>query len=339
MKNKTAVYGIAGYRVKNRFAANSVAVNSSAVNSVTKFGRAIIFSVLFLLLVFPLAAIDIGLYGGAGNIAFDTKSKSILGDAVLPKAFTPHLYPLAGAYVSGENGFVSYEGGFQMDPILRNRLYADIGIEMSFFSMKVGPFIGLMNTDEEFFNPGFTAALGFQLPGIFFINFEASSSFGPALETTGSYTQKTGGISAGFWVPYVICSLNMSSNSYAQRIDLNLLAEDSIDRYFFRADIFTKNVPFTIKVDIGYALLKRSYSSQVVTDGAVSGEYDIVTSKTSDQLKFIYAGLQAAYSINSMFKLYAGAEMPLYSWSVPDMKNPDKKALMFNASGGIIITL
>lgn len=289
----------------------------------------------------PAAAIDIGLIGGAGNISFDTDGKEFLSDENNPQAFTPHLFPLISATVSGENGFVYYDGGFERDPILRNRLYANIGVDLSYFKMEAGPFIGLFNTDEEIFNPGFSAALGLQFPGIIFINVQASSSLGAALDTVGSYTQKTGGISAGFWVPNVICSLNLSTQTFARRMEINMLAEDSLDRYFFRADVFNKNVPFTIKVDIGYASLKRSYSSQNVTVTETSpGNFDakIVTAKNTDEYRSIYLGLNAAYTVNPMIKLVLAGEMPVYSWSVPKMKNSDRGSFLYQASGGIVLS-
>ena len=286
-------------------------------------------------LIFPAEShgMDIGVYGGAGNISFDTELKVPLSDESDPKRFDLVLFPLIRADVSGETGFIYYEGGFDRNPILRNQLFATIGINLTYFKIEVGPLIGLFNTSDEIFNPGFSAGMGLEFPGLLFLNFKASSSLGNALGTTGSYTQKTGSLSAGFWVPHVICSLNLNSQSFALKMETNLLAEDSLNRYFFRADVYTKNVPFTVKVDIGYGELKRSYYTQ-----SVSGT-ELVSDVKDDELKFFYLGLEAAYTINPMFRLFLAGEMPVYSWSVPKMKNPEKGAFLFQARGGLILTL
>ena len=301
-----------------------------------------VFAVLLFALAIPASGLDIGLYGGAGNISFDTGKTELLSDESDPGMFSPLFFPLARAVVSGESGIISYEGGFEKNPILRSRLYANIGVDVTFFTMEVGPFFGLFNTEEVIFNPGFTAALGFQVPGIIFAKVSASSSLGVDLEAVGSYTQKTGLVSAGFWVPHVICSLNINTQTYAQKMDINMLAEDSLDRYFFRADVFSKNVPFTVKLDIGYASLKRSYSSKSIEVNEISPgvfEGKIVTAQENDEFRYVYMGLEGTFRISHLFKFYVSGEMPLYSWSVPKMKNPEKNTFFFQAMGGIILTL
>jgi len=298
-----------------------------------------VFSIFMFFAVFavPASALDIGIFAGAGNFSFDPELTQPLGDETVPKPFEPKMNPVIRAVVSGEAGFISYEGGFTRSPVLRNRLFANIGIDLSFFKMNVGPFIGLFNTKKEIFNPGFSAGMSIMFPGIVFIDVNASSSLGNALGTTGSYTQKTGELSAGFWVPNVICSLNLQSYSFTIKEKPNLTIDDSLVKYFFRADVFAKNVPFTIKVDIGYGLLSRSYYTQSIT--GTLPDLELSSDVISDEFKFIYLGLEAFYRINPMFKIFLSGEMPVYSWSAPKMKNPAKGTFIFQSMAGVVITL
>ena len=296
----------------------------------------LIISVL-LFMTNPLYALDIGIIGGAGNLAFDPSLKTPLSDETNPKPFYPKLNPLVLATVSGESGFVTYGGGFERSPILRNRLFANIGIDLTYFKVEAGPFIGIFNSKDEIFNPGFSAGMRLEIPGIIFASVRASSSLGNALATTGSYTQKTGELTAGFWVPHVICSANLLTHNYALKEKPNLTIEDSLTRYFFRADVFMKNIPFTIKVDIGYALLKRSYYSQTIT-GTLPPDLILSTDVQGDEFKFIYLGLEGVYAFNPKIKLFLSGEMPVYSWSTPKMKNPKKGTFLFQAMGGVILS-
>ena len=292
----------------------------------------------FPLLIIPrLNAVDLELSGGLGNLSFDTDRKSTLGSE--DKAFDHVLFPLISAAISGEAGSsVYYRGGYERDPILRNRLFASLGLRSNNVSLEAGPFLGIYNTGKLELNPGFTAALGLQFPGILFVNLEASSSIGNILETPGAYSQKTSLLSAGFWVPHVICSLNLNSRSFTLEKNTNLLEEDSLDRYFFRADVYTKNVPYTIQVDMGYEILKRSYVSQNIT-GTNFDDLVLNRDLEDDTFKAFFLGLQMNYTINPVIKLVLGGEMPVYYWSAQPMKTPGKGTFLFQARAGIILTL
>jgi hypothetical protein len=194
--------------------------------------------------------------------------------------------------------------------------------------------MGLFNSEEQIVNPGFSAGLGLEFPGIVFVNLTASSSLGSILDITGSYLQKNAEISAGFWVPYVVCSFNLTARNFALEKKANLLIEDSLTRYFFRADVFSKNVPYTCRVDLGYQNLSRSYSYY-----SVSGGTSLDRDSRIDEFKSFYIGLETSYALSPALKLLLGAEMPVYSWSVWPMKSPDKESFLFEAHAGIILTL
>ena len=292
---------------------------------------------LFFLIIFcviPLHGIEIEITGGVGDISFDTGSKEFLGSDIDPQPFAPHFYPLIKAVVSGESGFIYYRGGFEREPILRNRIFANVGINLNFFNIDVGPFVGIFNTQQQMFNPGLSIALGLQVPGIIFMNLHASSSLGGALKTIGENYQSDGAITAGFYVPYVICSFNLETRSFSHNRESNLLTEDSLTKYFFRADVFTKNVPFTVRIDMGYGMLKRIYYSQSILEGPPP---ELVSDALIDEFKFVYVGAGVTFNINSTVSILFSGEVPVYYWSVPKMKNLEK-GVLFNATAGVVLT-
>jgi hypothetical protein len=276
---------------------------------------------------------DLELIGGLGNLAFDKEQTSALSDPANAGAFSPQTFPLLLARLSVDHRGLAYSGGFERDPLMRNRLFANIKAELDCFFIEAGPFIGLFNSSKLPVNPGISAALGLGIPGIVFARAKGSSTLGTVMEIKGNYSQNTGDISAGFWVPHVICSLNMSVRNFTIREKANLLVEDELARYFFSADVYTKNIPYTIRVDLGFQNLKRSYTSQDVTGG------NLARDTQGDEYKSVFVGLEASYTTSPALKFLLGGEMPVYSWGARPMKDPPMGTMLFQVRAGVVWTL
>jgi hypothetical protein len=298
----------------------------------------VILAALFpsILAVAPVSGMDLEITGGLGNISFDRDRTSPLGDddKTKTRSFTPNLFPFGVVKVSGEAGNSFYYNAlYERDPILGNMVCGNIGARLNFISLEAGPVIGLFNAAEKV-NPGFSVAVGLEFPGILFARLKAGASLGNILSDSDDYSHKSGGISAGFWVPFVVCSFNMETKSSANRENAYLLIEDSLNRYYFRAEVYTKNVPYTIQVDLGFESLSRSYASE-----SINSIPALVRKTETDEYKAMFLGLEASYTIFPGLKAILGARMPLYSWSVKPMQNPAKNTLLFSARAGIIWTL
>lgn len=298
--------------------------------------KKVLFTLLFLGCVLSqrVFSLELELAGGLGNLAFDKARTSPLGDDDPDKtgAFSPHLFPLALARLSGEYRGFSYSAGYERDPVERNRVFANVGLNLDYFFIEAGPSIGVFNSAELPINPGISAALGLAVPGVIFVRAGGSSTLGAVMDIPNNYMQSSGNISAGFWVPHVICSLNMNVSSFTLRRKANLLIEDALTRYFFRADVYTKNVPYTVHVDLGYQKLSRSYTSQKIDSG------DIVKDTKTDEFKSVFIGLEGTYTLSPALKFLLGGEIPVYSWGVLPLKNPPKNTFLFQARAGITWT-
>jgi len=293
--------------------------------------------VLFIFLVFccylssEVFSLDLELTGGLGNIAFNQQRTSPLGNPDNPGIFAPHLFPLVLARLSGEYKNLAYNAGFERDPLLKNRLFANLRVDLDYFFIEAGPVIGFFNSSKLPLNPGISAALGLEVPGIVFVRAGGASTLGINMDITDNYSENTGDISAGFWVPHVICSLNMNVRNFTAREQANLLIENELTRYFFSANVYTKNIPYTIRVNMGYEQLSRSYVSQKVNGGG-----NIVNDTQTDEFKAVFLGLEATYTFSPALKFLLGGETPVYSWSVRPMKDPGKGTVFFEAHIGVI---
>ena len=288
-------------------------------------------SIVFCTLTPRLFSLDLKFSGGLGNLAFDNGRTVAL--SAVDGRFEPNFFPLALVQLSGEFRDLSYNIGFERDPLLRNRLFANVKMDFEYFFLEAGPVLGLFNNLKLPVSPGVSACMGLMIPGIIFVEAAGSSTVGILLEKTGNHFQRSGDISLGFWVPYVVCSLNWNVRNYTIREQTNLLIEDAVKRYYFRADVYTKNVPYTIRLDLGYQDLSRSYTSQKIDGGK------IVKDTQTDEFKSIFLGLEGTCTIHPAIKIFLGGEIPVYSWGVRPMKDPPRKTFLFRAWSGLIWTL
>jgi hypothetical protein len=285
---------------------------------------------VFLFLFFPvfasggLQALDLRFFGGLGNAAFDPKLEASLGAA--DQRFEPALHPLGLVSLEGEfSELVNFQFAYERDPVLGNRVLANISMRFEFIRLTMGPFIGVFNAGEQVINPGLAAALKLDFPGVIFASLEAGSTLGSLAALPGEYLQQTGDAALGFWVPSVVCTLSVNAKTFTRRKTDDLLIKDERTRYQFRADVFTKNVPYTVYIDLGYQILKRSY----------------LTGQTSaaDELKSLYMGFEGTYRITPAFRLMVGAEFPVYAWGESPLKSPERNAFLYEFRGGLIWTL
>jgi len=293
--------------------------------------------ILLLLVIFccalpPLVfSLDLEVIGGLGNLAYDKSRTEAL--SAVDGTFNPQLFPLALVRLSGEHNGLAYNTGYERDPLLWNRLFANVKTEMRYFSIEMGPFFGISNSFKLPLNPGVSTVLELGIPGTVFIKTGGSSTLGIIImDKRGNYSQYTGDISVGFWVPHVICSLNMSVRNHSFREHGDILVEDELRRYFLRADVYTKNVPYTIKVDLGYQNLMRSYTTQ-----SFNG-INIVKNTDADEFKSVFVGMEGTYTLNPALKFLLGGEMPVYYWGVQPMKKPSKGTMLFEARAGVVWT-
>jgi len=293
---------------------------------------------LTLLFIFCMAvslvfSLDLELIGGLGNLSHNKSRTAALSNEDDPGRFDPNYHTLSLVRVSGEFSGIGFNAGYENDPVVRRNMFANAKIEKEYFSLEAGPFLSVFNSRKLWLSPGLSAGLGLAVPGKVFGKVKGASTLGVPMDIRGNFSVNSGEISLGFWVPHVICSLNTSFRNFTIREQANLLVEDELNRYFFRADVFTKNIPYTMRLDLGYQSLSRSYISQ-----KVSGS-DIVKNSDKDEFKSVFLGLEGTFSLNESLKLVLGGEMAVYSWGVRPMRDPSKNTMLFQARAGVIYSI
>ena len=204
----------------------------------------------------PLIADEVG---GSFTIGNNNLTAAPLTTAVFPGTEFP--WGATATWSQQANDFSGIEAGFTIDPLLRTIGYTNFYYNEDIFSIEVGPFFGLFNTTENLIKSGISTSMKLNIPGIAFAEFTTSSSIGGQLVSAGDYNQEANTIAVGFYVYNSICTLKIDTASYNYlSASLGTVSEDFIE-YAFIADLFQKNVPYTVELKLAYQQRTRTVAA------------------------------------------------------------------------------
>lgn len=278
-----------------------------------------------LLLAFPgmVHALDVGADFHIGNLDFtpDRTSDITTFDGLsFPWGITAYLN-------QSVSDMLQLNSGFYMDPVLRNSIYTTFTYRQDFFSLAVGPFFGLFNSTTTLLKSGISVSVRLEYPGIVFASLRTDSSIGGRIVETGDYIQERSDISAGFYVRNAICSFNLLTKKYTEMTSLGESVESKTD-YFFKTDIYKKNVPYRIMFQFGYEELTKTFIEGDVT--------------TTHKLNSIIIGTEADIMVTDYLTLVAKLDSSVYSFgqeSLLGVTNPGPSNYLFQLSTGFNLNI
>lgn len=294
---------------------------------------------MFLLFLFLFAVTSVATFGievgamfNVGNLVF--KPTRLSSDTSFAGTYYPWGVSLFGSEQVSDN--LSVSTGLYNDTVLRNIVYSTITYQGNYFSVGAGPLLGFFNSAVTPLNPGITASVKVQIPGVIFLSYRGDSSLGSSLVQAGDYVQKRSDISFGYYVPNAIVSLNILSRAYTEKTS----AGDTIDQlieYSLKTDIYQKNVPYRILLTFGYQTLSKTFVEGTTTTIDQLGSlivgtrlefhmFDFLTFVTDLKSSVYTFGQQALVGVSNpgpggyLFQLQTGAQISLGS-----LLNPSKK--------------
>ena len=167
---------------------------------------------------------------------------------------------ISGSQAISDN--ILLEAGYYNDPILRNLSYARFSFKDQYFSIGVGPFLGVFNASTYMPKLGLSTSAVMSFPGLVFIKFRADNLL--TLIQNDDYIQELNEIEIGFYVPNAICSLKLLTKQFTDNTASPQII-DKATRYSFKADIFQKNVPYRLMLTFAYENLFRDFVETTVT--------------------------------------------------------------------------
>jgi hypothetical protein len=264
-------------------------------------------------------AFEFGIDAWAGNIGFRTD-----------RASTDTSYPGVDYFWGGSLFAVQpitedmrFTGGYLMDPILRNVVFGLLTYTQKSLTIGVGPFMGVFNDFGMPLKSGISILLKIELPGILFASLQSDNTIGGNLQLSGDYLQERNDITFGFYVRNAICSLGMNTKKFTQLIGATRVIDASTS-YAFKADIFQKNVPYRIGINLAYQSISKTY-------------IDTVT--VSDILNTLIAGTKLDILFSESFFMYAGIDANLFSFGQGQLTGGTTAAFLFSATLGFKVNL
>ncbi len=280
------------------------------------------------------AAIIISLAVSPAVHAFDIGSEAWLSSMSFSSdrdpadtSFAGGTYPWGISLFASESlsDNVRVEGGYFSDPILHNSVGTLFSYSEKYFTVGVGPFFGVFNDDRAILKSGISTFIRLELPGVVFLTFRSDSSIGGELAREGDYLQEHGDIAFGFYVRNAICTIGLDMKKLTQ-VKNAFKASDSLTKYFFRTDVFQKNVPYRVGITFSYQSLSKTF---LYTD--LTTDEDIVN--------MIVVGADVNANATKTLVLYANFEASVYNFGQGRLSGETSNAFLFSLSTGFRLNL
>lgn len=210
--------------------------------------------VAFVLAAANLTALEIGAHGTLGTLDFardrDSTASSLPGDI--------YLWGIGvfGTQAISEDLAIDIE--FDSDPILRNIGSTLLTYRGPFFSIRFGPFFGILNAPGTIVQSGLSTTVHLFVPGIVILGLRSDTSLASRLVAPGDYIQEQSELSLGVYVPNAIPTLYARTKRYTWKTTTGE-AVDTLHAYGLRTDVFEKNVPYRVVLDFAYQDASRTF--------------------------------------------------------------------------------
>jgi hypothetical protein len=262
--------------------------------------------------------LDLGVETWVGNLGFRADRDS--SDTRLPGS--SYFWGISVFGTQPITDAINLETGFYSDPVLRNLTRTVFTYKTKFMSVGLGPIFGLFNDLGTPIKSGLSATVKLEYPGIVFLSLRSDSSIGGSLVQVGDYAQVLTNVTLGLYLNNAICTVSMNNRSFEQKAD----SEDVIDRlteYTFAAELYKKNVPYRLRLWMGYQDLSKSY---------------IASSTTTATLGSVICGTQVDMTLAGSMILSVGLEANVYSFGLGTLAGGDSDFL-FRSFAGLRLNL
>jgi hypothetical protein len=264
------------------------------------------------------AGLELGVEARVGNLGFRTDRAST--DVSLPGGDYFWGVSIFGSQPLSDS--ITLESGFYSDPVLRNTSRTIFTYSTKFLSVGIGPIFGLFNDLGTPVKSGISSFVRLEYPGTVFLTLRSDSSLGGSLVQVGDYAQERTDVALGVYFPNAICTLSVTTRSFEQKAASQDVT-DSLTEYIFATEIFKKNVPYRLRVWMGYQDLSRTY----VTGSTVTAT-----------LGSVILGTQVDVTLAGPVTLRAGVEGNIYSFGLGTLIGGDS-AFLFRSYAGFRMSL
>lgn len=222
---------------------------------------------------------------------------------------------------------VSLSGGYQMDAVIRKRVFANFLYQTDYVSLGVGPYFGIFNTSKSLAAPGIETFFQFSFPNLMFVSVNFQSTLAPLIKA-GDYYQNDGRLGMGLSLPNGVVGLAGNISRFSE-LTSSGITTDEIKAVEFTSEVFFKNNPFKFGADFRFQNYSREFQPNAKVFSVYSG---IVT-------------VSANLILTPQWQIFASSSSSLLNFGYGDYAqgastfNPDPMAYIFSANLGLTWTL
>jgi hypothetical protein len=215
---------------------------------------------------FAVCPWDLILSSGVDYASYSPYSEGNVGNV-----FAPDLLPIYDVKFKGEFA-VEYNYSFRVlyDPIWREMFFGDVGYHFGNVDMGLGFFVSDFDTTVMTHSVGFSGHVGFEFPGIFLVNVGAASSLDDGSWPPGASKRRRFSGRVGFWLPHIFITFDYETKEFTKHITDTLDTRIDSTLYKGYVEIYSKNIPYRIRLGGGIRELWREVTTNNVVTESVS---------------------------------------------------------------------
>jgi len=217
---------------------------------------------------------------------------------------------------------------FDADPAQGNKLAARGMYRTSYMEISAGPSFGVLNSTGSssgvpiLFQPGLGIGFGITAPGIIVAKADTEFALPAAVQTEGQVYLQKSELSAGFFLPNVLCTLKVSQRTSGVLDGVIPKTRSSTD-YGFYTTSFKKGSMFRVSMNFIYRII----------------DY-YATADSVDNRKIANLVLGGGFTVtpNTEYSLFVDGDGALYSFSLGDPVDGLDR-FMFNLRAGVTMSI
>jgi hypothetical protein len=209
---------------------------------------------------------DLTLSGGVDYASYSPTSEGAVGNV-----FTPDLLPIYDVKFKGEFA-IEYNYSFRVlyDTLWREMFFGDVGYHFGNVDVGLGFFVSDFDTTVMTHSLGFSGRAGFEFPGIFLINVNVASSLDDGSWPPGASQRRQFVGRIGFWVPHILITFDYETKEFTKHVTDTLDISTNLTLYKGYVEIYSKNVPYRLRLGGGMQELQREVTIDDVVAESVS---------------------------------------------------------------------
>jgi len=230
------------------------------------------------------------------------------------------FWNLQGSVTQELSDTLTFKGGIEIDPVLRWRAYTKLGVALDNITLNFSPFLGVFNSDQKWFNPGFDAQVQYTWPGFMYLQGGFLTTFAPVAKTGDYYLSSLSAV-VGLLMQNGIVSFHIEDKAATFRTKDGLTTVDASTKYWLDTEMFLKNFPLRWALLTGYQITGRSY---------------ITTAETVTSLQSALLGARLSWDFDPTTSAYVQGETSIFNvgWDQTVMDLPSS-ATLFQAVAGV----